>query len=100
MNPMPSSDLKPILSRWNSKEIELSLRNIVEKSYKQETTTDLNPKSVLASLNALLQIKRGKIMFRGAPAPSDSPSVSDSKLAVPVSDDSIDQDYENDPVCL
>jgi hypothetical protein len=39
-------------------------------------------------------------MFRGAPAPSDSPSVSDTELAVPVSDDSIDEDYENDPACL
>jgi hypothetical protein len=39
-------------------------------------------------------------MFRGAPAPADSPSVSDSELSVPVSDDSIDEDYENDSACL
>ena len=39
-------------------------------------------------------------MFRGAPASSDSPSVSDSELDVPVFDDSIDEDYYNDPACL
>lgn len=53
--------LKTNLSRWNSKEIELSLQNIVEKTYKQETTTDLNPKSVLAALNVLpTNKKRGR----------------------------------------
>jgi hypothetical protein len=39
--------------RWNSKEIELSLQNIAEKTSKQETTTGLNTKTVLAALNAL-----------------------------------------------
>jgi hypothetical protein len=57
---------KTNLSRWNSKEIELSLQNIVEKTYKQETTTDLNPKTLLAALKALPTNKNvGKIMFRG-----------------------------------
>lgn len=39
-------------------------------------------------------------MFRVAPTSSDSPSVSDSEPAVLVSYDSIDEDYENDSVCL
>jgi len=47
-----------------------------------------------------LQIKKGMLKFRGAPAPSDSPSVSESEVAVPDSDDSIDEDYENYPACL
>jgi len=51
--------LKTNLSRWNSKEIELSLQNIVEKTYKQETTIDLNPKTLLAALNALHTNKKG-----------------------------------------
>jgi len=56
---------------------------------------------LLAALNALhTNKKRRKTRLRGAPAPSDSPSVSDSELAVPVSDDSIVEDYENDPSCL
>jgi pectin methylesterase-like acyl-CoA thioesterase len=43
--------LKTNLLRWNSKEIELSLQNIVEKTSK--TTTGLNTKTILAALNAL-----------------------------------------------
>ena len=39
-------------------------------------------------------------MFRVAPTSSDSPSVSDSEPAVPVSDDTIDEDYENGSACL
>jgi hypothetical protein len=43
-----------------------------------------------------LKIKNVKLNFRGAPSPSDSPSGSESELALPVSYDSIDEDYEND----
>ena len=55
--------------------------------------------SPFTSAEALLK-KDGRYGVRGDPAPSDTPSHSDTDLAVPFADDSTDGDEEQDADCV
>jgi hypothetical protein len=89
-------------SWWNSKESnEFTFKKYFEATQKEKIKQASKSKTWRLASNALLgPSKRRKRRVCRDPAPSEIPSDSDTELAVPLADDSTDEDEEQDADCV
>jgi len=101
ISPVPSLNLKLSPHGGTGKEITSSpYKKFVEATQKKRIKQATKSKTSRSESNALLgPSKRRKRKVCRGPAPSDTPSNSDTDLAVPVTDDSMEGD-EQDADCV
>ena len=87
---------------WNSKENkEFTLKKFVEATQKKKIKLATKSKTSRPGSNALLgPSKRRKRRACRDPAPSDTPSNSETDLDVPFADDSMEGEEEQDADCV
>ena len=100
--PVPSLKLKPNPRGGTAKKITSShYKKFVEATQKKKIKQATKSKTNRPGSNALLgpSKRRSRRVCRD-PAPSDTPSDSNTDLAVPFADDSMEEDEEQDADCV
>jgi len=99
---VPSPNLKPNPHGGTAKKIMSSpYKKFVEATQKKKIKQATKPKTSRLGLNALLgPSKRRKRRVCRDQTPSDTSSDSDTDLAVPVADNSTEEDEEQDADCV
>ena len=102
ISPVPSLNLRPNPRGGTAKKITSSpYKKFVEATKKKIIKHATKSKISRLASNALLgPSKRGKRRVCRNPTPSNTPSDSDPDLAVPIADDSTEEDEEQDADCV
>ena len=101
ISPVPSLNLKPNPRGGTGGKKSSPRKKFVEATQKKKIKQATKSKTSRLASNALLgPSKRRKKRACRDPTPSDTPSHSDTDLAVPFADDSTEDDEEQDADCV